>query len=94
MLDQGIEEFQVANYESREQIVKDNVAICKSTWPQHFNHHGERDIQTVCAPLATLGYSQIFLVYPTAPIQQSKASDLWQNPNSDGRRKVRMPFTH
>jgi hypothetical protein len=81
MLDQGIKEFQAANYESREIIVEDKLAICKSTWPGHFDHHGERDMKTVCTPLATFGCSQIFLVYPTAPIQQSKTSDRWQNPN-------------
>lgn len=94
MLNEDVEQFQAADYERRERIVKENLAVWENTWPQHFNQHGERDITTVCAPLGALGCSQIFLVYPTVPIQQNKASDYWKHPYSDGRRKVCTPFTH
>ena len=69
-LDRCIDEFQVANYEVQERIVKQFLLSFKDDLTEEeFNALA---MQTVCAQFTELGCSQIFLAYLPAPLQKNK----------------------
>jgi len=93
-LDGCINEFQVANYEVREQIVKRFLLSFKGDLTEE--EFDALAMQTVCAQFTELGCSQIFLAYLPAPLQKNKTRDkelCSRNPQSDGQRKVHTQFT-
>jgi metal-responsive CopG/Arc/MetJ family transcriptional regulator len=51
MLDEQVDEFQAANYESREQIVQDILESFESTWTHDIDFH-EAAVTTVCTLFA------------------------------------------
>jgi len=51
MLDEQVNEFQAANYESREQIVQDILESFESTWTHNIDFH-EAAVTTVCTLFA------------------------------------------
>ena len=66
-LNECVDEFQAADYEAREEIVKDFLGSFKSTCSQCIRFDMVI-VKTVHAPLATLGYSHIYLAYLPTPL--------------------------
>jgi hypothetical protein len=72
-LDTHFKEFLAAKYEDQEKIVMESLESFKRAWPQHVTFDAASK-KTVCAKLATLGCSHIFLAYLPAPLRQGQTS--------------------
>ena len=94
-LDRHIQEFQAANYQVREKIV--NCFICSFQGNLSNNDFDALGTQTVYVPFLTLGYSQMFPGYSPVPLCKNQTGSkkiCSSNQQSDGQRKVRIPFTY
>ena len=81
-----VDEFRVADYKSREKIIRDFCSSFNDTLPQGVNFD-KVVVNTVCAPSATLDCSQIFLAYSPVLVWKNQADDkeiCSQIPKSDG----------
>jgi hypothetical protein len=76
-LDGRVNEFRAANYEVREEIVREFLDSFKNACPQGVEFN-EVAMKTVHAPSATLGCSQtshIFLAYSPGPLWQNQTGN-------------------
>ena len=97
-LDECVDNFRDAKYKGREEIVQDFLHDFVDNWPEDTEDIEDFNlkVKTVCVPFSTLGCSHTFLAYSPAPLRQIKTTDRHahsKKPTSNGRRKVRMPFT-
>jgi len=95
-LDERTDEFLTAGYTGRDQIVQNAFDSFANAWPKCVTFNKDL-VRAVGVPLAILGRSNAFLAYSPVALSQNKTADgraHSQNPNSDRRRKVWMPFTH
>ena len=74
VLDGQVDEFQAAGYRFRERIARDFLHSFKNACPQGVKFD-EVTIETVCAPLAALGYSYTLLAYLPASLWQNQTSN-------------------
>ncbi len=73
-LDACIDEFGAADYESWEEMVQGFLGSFKRACPQGIKFDAIT-MKTICASLATLGCSQIFLAYSPAPLWQCQTGN-------------------
>jgi len=95
-LDKCTNKFLTAGYTGWEQIVKNAFNSFANAWPKCVTFNKDL-VRAVGVPLAILGCSNAFLAYLPVALSQNETADGQahsQNPNSDRRRKVWMPFTH
>ena len=86
VLDGQVDEFQAASYRFRERIAQDFLQSFKNTCPQGIKFN-EVTVETMCAPLAALGYSYTLLAYSPASLWQNQTSNeqtCSQTSKSDG----------
>ncbi len=85
-LNEHVDEFRAANYEAREEIVEDFLGSFKSTCSRCIRFDMVI-VKTVCAPLATLGCSHIYLAYSPTPLWRGQTSNeeiCSESPKSEG----------
>jgi len=95
VLDRCIQEFQAANYQVQEKFV--NRFICSFQGNLSNDDFDALGTQTVCVPFSTLGCSQMFPGYSSVPLCKNQTGGkkiCSSNQQSDGQRKVHIPFTY
>jgi len=95
ILDRRINEFRAGNYQDKERIV--NRLLHRFKGDLNKDEFDALAVQTVCAPVLTLGCSQIFPADSPAPLSKNQTGDKGTystNQRLDGPRNVCTPFTH
>ena len=95
VLDRRIDEFRAGDYQVKEKIVNRLLRRFKGDLDEE--EFDALAVQTVCAPILTLGCSQIFPADSPAPLPKNQTGDKGiysTNQQLGGPRNVRAPFTH